>query len=189
MSFDKNTTKLEELLATAALRAELEEVKQELATEKKKKYEIQEAYENVKKPFISELNGVKQELTTERKAKYEFQESARKGSEVLNSYIVVATGLRAELEKVRQELVTEKRAKFKIQEAYENAKKGWIEQDDEMKKLQEAYENAKDVIGKISKSIIYFKMSYDNLYDKLISRVSCFLFFFLLIFFYKVKRA
>ena len=45
--------------------------------------------------------------------------------------------LKTELDEVKQELVREKRAKFELQEAYENAKNGWIAQNQEVQNLHQ----------------------------------------------------
>ena len=45
--------------------------------------------------------------------------------------------LKTELDEVKQELVREKSAKFELQEAYENAKNGWIAQNQEVQNLHQ----------------------------------------------------
>ena len=57
--------------------------------------------------------------------------------------------LMAELEEVKQELATEKQSKYEIQEAYENAKKGWIKQDEEFQNLHQVISRNAGVIYNI----------------------------------------
>jgi len=52
--------------------------------------------------------------------------------------------LKSELDELKQELVREKCEKFKLERAYENAKEGWIAQNQEVQNLHQ-------VIARVSK--------------------------------------
>ena len=45
--------------------------------------------------------------------------------------------LKSELDELKQELVREKREKFELERAYENAKEGWIAQNQEVQNLHQ----------------------------------------------------